>query len=342
MHLVLTFASGRSEAAQAALRLLDSRPLPHLRRLLGALTPIARDPGDPFSLSAPHERLLARSLGWPPDDGLIPLARLWAWQDGLDLSAQAPDAAWGLLQLTHWHLGTEQVSHTDPQALSITPDESRALHDALLPLLDEGGWRLRRAGDGPRDRWYLGHPLLAALPTASPDRVAGRNVDLWLDAPASARPALRALRRLQAEVQMLLHAHPVNQAREARGQPALNSFWLSGTGDPALPLPSDPASLPILLETLRPPALAEDGAAWLDAWDALDRSLADTWTQALELALEAPAHGAPQASALRLSLCGEAGSITLGPRPRAWWQRGPLAPWRAGARTPLLPWLAEL
>lgn len=32
------------------------------------------------------------------------------------------------------------------------------------------------------------------------------------------------------EMQMLLHEHPVNQAREARGEPAVNSLWLWGGG----------------------------------------------------------------------------------------------------------------
>jgi hypothetical protein len=36
------------------------------------------------------------------------------------------------------------------------------------------------------------------------------------------------LRRLQNEVQMLWHSHPVNAAREARRLPLVNSFWLWG------------------------------------------------------------------------------------------------------------------
>jgi hypothetical protein len=32
------------------------------------------------------------------------------------------------------------------------------------------------------------------------------------------------------EIQMLLHAHPVNEAREARGEPPVNSLWLWGAG----------------------------------------------------------------------------------------------------------------
>jgi len=33
------------------------------------------------------------------------------------------------------------------------------------------------------------------------------------------------------EIQMLLHAHPVNEAREARGEPVVNSLWPWGAGE---------------------------------------------------------------------------------------------------------------
>jgi hypothetical protein len=40
------------------------------------------------------------------------------------------------------------------------------------------------------------------------------------------------------EAQMLLHAHPVNEAREARGEPPINSLWLWGAGRaPSVPAP---------------------------------------------------------------------------------------------------------
>jgi hypothetical protein len=32
------------------------------------------------------------------------------------------------------------------------------------------------------------------------------------------------------EAQMVLHAHPVNQARQAAGQPVVNSLWPWGGG----------------------------------------------------------------------------------------------------------------
>lgn len=40
-----------------------------------------------------------------------------------------------------------------------------------------------------------------------------------------------ALRRLMTELQMLLHEHPVNVARQRRGVPEINAVWVHGVGE---------------------------------------------------------------------------------------------------------------
>jgi hypothetical protein len=45
----------------------------------------------------------------------------------------------------------------------------------------------------------------------------------------------RAFRKLQNEVQMLWHEHPINEARQARGLQPVNSCWLWGGAGPAAP-----------------------------------------------------------------------------------------------------------
>ena len=61
MHLLVPFASDRSEPCQHVLRDLA---LPNLERLLALLTPDGRDEGDLGSFSPPHERALAAAWGW--------------------------------------------------------------------------------------------------------------------------------------------------------------------------------------------------------------------------------------------------------------------------------------
>lgn len=304
MHLVLPYASAGSAAAAQALTRLH---LPQLERLLGRLVLTDQHSGDEHSLSPPHDWVLAGARGWPLADGLLPFAADAARADGLAVDPDSPDG-WGLLSPCHWHLGTEQVSLTDPADLRLEPAEAHALFDALRRLYDSDGWRLHW---GAPTRWYVSHPSLRQLPSAALDRVVGRNVDLWLNDHPSARQLLRPARRLQAEAQMLLHSHPVNQAREDRGLWPVNSVWLSGTG------PTQPVS-PVAVQVddrLRAPALAEDWAGWTQAWAALDAGL-------LQQALAQVQAGQP----LRLWLCGERHAQCWQSHPLPWWRKGLLAP----------------
>ena len=312
MHLVLPFASAMSPSAAHAATTLT---LPHLERLLARLTAGPRLAGEELSLSAPHERVLAELREWPWLDGLLPTAAEAARRDGL---APAPGSGWGLLSPSHWHLGTEQVSLTNPAALQLDEATSRQLFDAVKFLFEDDGWRLHW---GAPSRWYAEHDSLATLPTASLDRVVGRNVDLWLTMQVEGR----RIRRLQAEVQMLLYTHAVNEQREAQGLKPVNSFWLSGTG-PAAPPAAGPDTWQVL-DGLREPALAEDWAAWAEAWQAIDAG------PMRELLAEALA-GRPA----QLTLCGERHAQHFAAQPRPWWRSGLLARQRVAAA----PLLAEL
>lgn len=305
MHLVLPFASALSPAAGHALTTLQ---LPALERLLARLGPTERDEGDELSLTPPHERARARLWGWPSvGDGLMPLAAWAAQQDGLPVEP-ASDEGWALLSPAHWHVGTDQISLGAPTELGLDAATSKLFFDALQALFADDGWGLQW---GAPTRWYARHASLAALPSASLDRVVGRNVDLWL----GNHPGARLVRRLQAEAQMLLHNHPLNEAREAEGLLPLNSFWLSGTGRTQA-RPAEQNS--VWDERLREPALHDDWAAWAEAWTALDAG-------PLRALLTEAEAGRPA----RLTLCGERHAQTFAPVDRPWWRRGLLAPQRA-------------
>jgi hypothetical protein len=289
MHLLIAHAGASSPACAGTLGQLD---LPHLAALLARLAPGARDEGDEYALSPPHERALARELGWQVEDGRLPWGAREAAAAGIDTGAEP----WGRVTPTHWLLARDHVSLVDPAALDLGDDESRALFDAVRALFESDGWRLLY---GAPLAWYASHESLRGLPCASLDRAVGRNVDAWLSGGPSAvaadgrsnDPRLRAVRRMQNEAQMLLYHHPVNEAREARGALPVNSFWLGGCGarQAERPLPGLQ-----LIDTLRGPALAEDWAAWADAWRALDGG-----------PLRAALHDRAAAGALALTLCGE-------------------------------------
>jgi hypothetical protein len=291
--LIVPFAGASNEAARQALHGLA---LPNLERLLARLSPTWRDGSDEFSLSPPHERALARCLGWPacPDGGWPLAARL---AGVVDPPGAPADAAWGLLTPVHLHVGTEQVSMTDPAALQLDAAASREWLAIVRPLFDTEGFTLHWAGPL---QWLATHELFDGLATASIDRVIGRNIDPWLPDQRAAR----LVRRLQNEVQMLLYTHPLNDAREAAGLPTLNSFWLSGCGR-ALPAPPGHTE-PRWLDALRGPALNEDWTAWREAWAALD---AGPLAEAARLALPPP-----------LLLCGERQVQAFEPAATGFWQ----------------------
>ncbi len=292
MHVLLPFASSHSEAAS---HVLHDLALPALKRLLQRLTPAPRIEGDEATLSAPHERALGAAWGWPLVDGTLPFAARAAAADGVAVGA----LAWGLLTPAHWSAGRDHVTLVDPQALALDDAESRALFDAVRPLFDSEGFTL--AWGAPL-RWYAAHPSLAGLPSASLDRAIGRNVDAWLPKTSPQR----LLRRLQSEVQLLLYTHPINEAREERGALAVNSFWLSGCG---VHLPQTGPAIDVL-DTLRAPLLANDWAAWTEAWQALDAG------PIAELARRCAA-----GEDVTLTLCGERNAQSFDSQARSLWQR---------------------
>ena len=297
MHLLIPFAGVLSEAGrQAAAHLV----LPQLQGLLQCLAPPQpqdRDDGDVWSLSPPHERALAKALGWQGADGCLPWAAQQAAADGITTAR----LAWGLVTPVHWHVGTDQVSLIDPEQLLLDETTSRALFAALHELFSGVGIALHY---GTASRWYAAHEMLAEMPCASLDRVIGRNVDRWLGVAAGSAAAAQ-VRRLQAEVQMLLYTHPLNDARQARGLLPVNSFWLSGCGraQPALAVAAAAAAAASAVhveQRLRSPALAENWPGWVQAWQTLDDGpLAD-----LHRAARA---GEP----VQITLCGERAAQTL-------------------------------
>jgi len=302
MHLLVPFASDRSEACQHVLRDLA---LPNLERLLAIVTPSGRDEGDAGSFSPPHERALAAARGWRGSDGLLPFAAHAAASDGIATG----DQAWALLTPSHWQLGRDDVTMLDPGVLGLAEAESRALFASAGELLSSEGFSLAW---GASDRWYAARDDLQALATASLDRVIGRNVDRWLQASAhgalgQTRATLSLVRRLQSEAQIVFHSHAVNESREERGELTANSFWLSGCGRRQ---PADAAATPEIASSLRTPLLRADWAAWADAWRALDGG-----PIAHLLAL------ARRGEAATLTLCGERTAARYSLAPRSLWQR---------------------
>lgn len=111
--------------------------------------------------------------------------------------------------------------------LGFEPGEVVELMQPLKPLFGDDGGLLSAGADS---RWYLALPREARVPEFSPpSRVLGD--DIFAHLPQG--DAGRRWRRLLSEAQVILHNHPVNAARIARGRLPVNTVWFWGGG--ALP-----------------------------------------------------------------------------------------------------------
>jgi hypothetical protein len=122
----------------------------------------------------------------------------------------------------HLRLGRDTLTFADGAAL----DVSRAESEALVETLN------RHFGDAmlfyplQPARWYVRLPGAPDMRTTPPS--AAREETIEGNLPSG--PDAMRFHALMNEAQMLLHEHPVNAGREARGEPALNSVWFWGGG----------------------------------------------------------------------------------------------------------------
>ena len=286
MRLLIPFANSTSPDCQAALK---SLALPNLSKLLRKLPLAYTDAAGEATLSPPHERALAAAFGISSADGQIPFGAYQAVQAGHSV---LPGQAWAVITPCHWAVQSQHITMLNPRALNLQEEESRALLAAMLPFFVEDGIDL--IYDEPA-RWLARGEAFAGLACASPYRVIGggegKSVDAWLPRTEAAK----SLRRLQQEMQMLLYTHALTDARNERGERAVNSFWVSGTGAMNAAMLSK-STLPTItqINTLRDVAMNADWAAWAKAWQQIDAN---------ECAALLAATGNEQI--VTLTLCGE-------------------------------------
>ncbi|MBP5998602.1 MAG: hypothetical protein KA535_11680 [Azonexus sp.] len=213
----------------------------HLTLLVPEL--IWPEPADQFTLgklSAPGlEWLLARAQlerqpRRPYENVLTDCFELAAGPFGpLRLLGEGSDEAraghWLCADPVHLRFHQERIILADAGAFDLADDEAQAIVESLnAEFADIGRFHVASAR-----HWYLQLNVAVDHPVEPISAVAGRRVDGELS--GSALPLARWLN----EVQMFLHGHPVNERRQATGQPAINSLWLWGGG--TLPAVAAPA-----------------------------------------------------------------------------------------------------
>lgn len=119
--------------------------------------------------------------------------------------------------------------------LGLELGDAQALASELNAHLREDGLEIETPAPA---RWYLRLSEPPSMGTTPPSLVAGREVGRFL--PTGDEGG--AWRRRFNEMQMLLHASPINAQRESRGQLAVNSLWFWGVGKLPHPVQVQPNS----------------------------------------------------------------------------------------------------
>ena len=190
---------------------------------------------------------------------------------------------WLRVQPVHFMAGLDRITTVVLRGAGrMTAEERSALQPIFAEHLQSTGLELHAAAH----EWLLRSESPLRLQTVTPEFAAANPSSEILPRGVDAGP----IRRLMTEMQMLLHEHPVNVRRQARGAPLINAVWVHGEGilgdltsvslpeaygeDPFLrgifrlhdqPVGATPADAKSLLAQLRGPTVAVIDAPDLDS-----------------------------------------------------------------------------
>jgi hypothetical protein len=160
---------------------------------------------------------------------------------------RAPAGQWWLAESIHLEAGVDRVYLT-AEAPELSPGEWRELERGFNQAFAAAGFRLV---DGAASHAYVASTAHLDVDTIDPARVRGR--DILQGFPRGADAAV--LNRLMTEIQMWLHEHPVNIARQDRGVATINGLWIWGGGQG-----------PVITTKVAPPALGTDDRFLRGLW----------------------------------------------------------------------------
>ncbi len=235
--------------------------LPALEKILarGASTGSARTADSRLSL----EQVLCGLFAVPCHSG-APVAPISAAFDGLE------SGCWLRADPVHVRLQREQVVLLPN--VEVSADEAMQLCASL---------NVHFAGQGMEffaphpERWYVRLAELPDMATVPLSQAAGQNIYGNLPTGADAR----RWHQLFNEIQMLLFAHPLNEAREARGVAPVNSVWFWGGGSPVPPQGSyDSVSSDEKLAEMLASAAGTPFVNWSPTWHSAEGRQLLVWT----------------------------------------------------------------
>lgn len=148
-----------------------------------------------------------------------PVAPLTAAVDGVDIGSDY----WLRADPVYLQLQRHGTRVLAAPALTLSDEETAALTASLNSHFSRDGIALTAPHP---TRWYIRQSEATGITAPTLTATAGKSL------PPTPLTGSRASHwhRVLTEAQMVLHEHPVNQAREARGLPVVNSLLLWGGG----------------------------------------------------------------------------------------------------------------
>lgn len=151
-----------------------------------------------------------------------PLAAICAKADGMN-----GDGYWLRLDPVYLEVAMGGLLLQPPDSLQLSLPEASELIADINRHWRQEGLEIQAASEVANPaRWYLHLPEAPNLHTTPLDQMHGEYLTPHLPRGADARHFLKLIN----EVQMLMHSHPVNIARENEGRLAVNGLWLWGGG----------------------------------------------------------------------------------------------------------------
>lgn len=145
------------------------------------------------------------------------------------LHSDAPELAknnkefWIRADPVHLRIEQNHLMLADSRIFNVAEEEAGQLVQDLNHGLANHGIALQALH---ANRWYVCLPQAPDMQTHTLDQVTCRNINHFLPIGGDSM----FWRKLLNEVQMQLHEHPVNRARESRDELSINSLWFWGGG----------------------------------------------------------------------------------------------------------------
>lgn len=152
-----------------------------------------------------------------------PIAPIMLQAEDTDLVSAGNDY-WLRADPVHLRIEQNHILLADSQMFQISIKEANQLADIFNQHFKKDGLVFLPLGP---DRWYVRIKKTPDIRLHTLNQIAGTNINNFL--PTGDDKTVWHNRF--NEIQMLLHEHPINQARQARGELVINSLWFWGGGN---------------------------------------------------------------------------------------------------------------